>query len=58
MRCAIIEVDTRDEVMQEMEERMQNMEKMYRRRLMKEVTLNSRLPYSSCIKLRPTDRAE
>lgn len=43
MRCAIIEADTREEVMQEMEERMQNMEKMYTRRLMKEVSDNGPL---------------
>ncbi|KAJ3547715.1 hypothetical protein NM688_g5374 [Phlebia brevispora] len=40
MRCAIIEADTREEVMQEMEERMHNMEKMYTRRLMKEIEQN------------------
>ena len=37
MRCAIIEAETREEVIQEMEERMQQMEKMYTRRLMKQV---------------------
>ena len=37
MRCAIIEADTREEVMQEMEERMRTMEKTFNRRLMKEV---------------------
>jgi hypothetical protein len=37
MRCAIIEAETREEVMREMEERMRNMEKMYTRRLMNEV---------------------
>lgn len=40
MRCAVIEADTREEVMQEMEERMHNMEKMYTRRLMKEIEQN------------------
>lgn len=40
MRCAIIEADTRDEVIQEMEERMRQMEKMYTRRLMKQVEQN------------------
>lgn len=37
MRCAIIEAETREEVMREMEERMRNMEQMYSRRLMNEV---------------------
>ena len=40
MRCAIIEVETREEVMQEMEERMRTMENMYTRRLMKEVSFS------------------
>jgi acetyl-CoA carboxylase carboxyltransferase component len=38
MRCAIIEAETREEVMREMEERMRNMEVMYSRRLMTEVS--------------------
>lgn len=38
MRCAIIEAETREEVMQEMEERIRNMEKMFARRLMNEVS--------------------
>lgn len=37
MRCAIIEAETREEVMKEMEERMQSVERMYTRRLMNEV---------------------
>ncbi|KAG6868545.1 hypothetical protein C0993_001241 [Termitomyces sp. T159_Od127] len=37
MRCAIIEAETREEVMREMEERMRSMEEVYSRRLMKEV---------------------
>ncbi|KIM85470.1 hypothetical protein PILCRDRAFT_817501 [Piloderma croceum F 1598] len=37
MRCAIIEAETREEVMKEMEERMRSVEKMYARRLMNEV---------------------
>lgn len=37
MRCAIIEADTREEVIQEMEERMHRMEEMYTRRLVKQV---------------------
>ena len=38
MRCAIVEAETREEVMQEMEERMRNMEKIYTRRLAREVS--------------------
>lgn len=37
MRCAIIEAETREEVMREMEERMRSMERMYSKRLMDEV---------------------
>lgn len=37
MRCALIEAETREEVMREMEERMRSMEAMYARRLMSEV---------------------
>lgn len=37
MRCALVEAETREEVMEEMEERMRAMEKMFKRRLMKEV---------------------
>jgi len=37
MRCAIIEAETREEVMREMEERMRSMEAMHSRRLMTEV---------------------
>ncbi|KAJ6574651.1 P-loop containing nucleoside triphosphate hydrolase protein [Mycena capillaripes] len=40
MRCAIIEAEVREEVMREMEQRMASMEKMYARRLMKEVQQN------------------
>lgn len=39
MRCALIEAETREEVMREMEERMRSMEAMYARRLMSEVGL-------------------
>lgn len=38
MRCAIIEAETREEVMREMEARMRTMEEMYSRRLMNEVS--------------------
>lgn len=38
MRCALIEAETREEVMREMEERMKMMEEMYSRRLMSEVS--------------------
>lgn len=37
MRCALIEAETREEVMREMEERMRIMEEKYSRRLMSEV---------------------
>ncbi|KAH8086663.1 P-loop containing nucleoside triphosphate hydrolase protein [Cristinia sonorae] len=37
IKAAVIEAETREEVMQEMEARMRNMEKMYTRRLMAEV---------------------
>ena len=37
MRCAVIEAETREEVMREMEARMKKMEEIYTRRLMKEV---------------------
>jgi hypothetical protein len=39
MRCAVIEAETREEVMHEMEERMRSIEQMYSRRLMAEVGL-------------------
>jgi kinesin family protein 20 len=38
MRSAIIEAETREEVMREMEERMRLMEQKYSRRLMSEVS--------------------
>lgn len=34
MRCAIVEAETREEVMQEMETRMMNMERMFAKRMM------------------------
>lgn len=40
MRCAMVEAETREEVMQEMEERMQHMEAVYARRLMREVSFS------------------
>ncbi|KAK7468596.1 hypothetical protein VKT23_003100 [Stygiomarasmius scandens] len=40
MRCAIVEADTREEVMREMEDRMSDMEEMYRKRLMKSIEQN------------------
>ena len=42
MRCAITEAETREEVMEEMEERMRNMEKMYLKRITDEVKMNER----------------
>lgn len=37
MRSALVEAETREEVMREMEERMRKMEEMYSRRLRSEV---------------------
>ena len=37
MRCAVIEAETREEVMREMEERMFNMERVFAKRLKSEV---------------------
>ena len=52
MRCAIIEAETREEVMKEMDERMQSVERMYARRLMNEVYMalfvNSLQPINLC----------
>ncbi|KAI0963139.1 hypothetical protein AcW1_000304 [Taiwanofungus camphoratus] len=42
VRCAIVEATTREEVMEEMEERMRSMEKMYKRRLVQEVERNEK----------------
>lgn len=42
MRCAITEAETREEVMQEMEEKMRNMEKMYLKRIADEIEMNER----------------
>lgn len=41
MRAAMVETETREEVAQEMEERMQMMDKMYRERISREVYCNS-----------------
>ena len=41
MRCALIEAETREEVLREMEERMRKMEAMYSRRLMSEVKVTT-----------------
>lgn len=40
MRSAVIEAETREEVMREMEERIREMEKRFARRLMNEVRLS------------------
>lgn len=37
LRCAIIEAETREDVMKEMEERMREIQKTYSQRLMSEV---------------------
>ncbi|KAF8139970.1 kinesin-domain-containing protein [Boletus edulis] len=42
MRCAIVEAETREEVMKEMEERMRAVERTYATRLMSEVERNER----------------
>jgi len=42
MRCAITEAETREEVLEEMEERMRNMERMYLKRITDEVKMNER----------------
>ncbi|KAF9243827.1 kinesin-domain-containing protein [Melanogaster broomeanus] len=42
MRCAIVEAETREEVMREMEERMRAVERSYAQRLMSEVERNER----------------
>ena len=39
MRSAVVEAETREEVMREMEERIQEIEKRFTRRLMNEVRL-------------------
>ncbi|KZT23854.1 kinesin-domain-containing protein [Neolentinus lepideus HHB14362 ss-1] len=40
LRCAMIEAETREEVMKEMDERMRDMEQMFTRRLMNEIARN------------------
>ncbi|KAG1787830.1 kinesin-domain-containing protein [Suillus plorans] len=42
MRCIIVEAETREDVMKEMEERMREIEKTYSQRLMSEVERNER----------------
>ncbi|KAG1783598.1 kinesin-domain-containing protein [Suillus placidus] len=42
MRCVIVEAETREDVMKEMEERMREIEKTYSQRLMSEVERNER----------------
>lgn len=41
MRCALVEAETREEVMREMEERMRAVERTYAQRLMSEVRRHS-----------------
>lgn len=43
MRCALIEADTREEVMVEMEERMRKMQELHARRLRQEVSITGYL---------------
>lgn len=47
MRASIIEAEVREEVMKEMEERMQTMERMFMRRLASEVGPLRHTPYTS-----------
>ncbi|KAI6045091.1 kinesin-domain-containing protein [Pisolithus marmoratus] len=42
IRCAVVEAETREEVMKEMEERMREVERTYAQRLMSEVERNER----------------
>jgi hypothetical protein len=49
MRCAMIETETREEVMEEMEERIRKMEQRHARRLRQEVCLLSMLSKNSKI---------
>lgn len=42
MRCAITEAEAREEVIEEMEEKMRNMEKMYLKRITDEIEMNER----------------
>jgi hypothetical protein len=42
MRCVIVEAETREDVMKEMEERMREIEKTYSQRLMSEVKFGPR----------------
>jgi kinesin family member 20 len=42
MRCAMVEAETREEVMQEMEQRMRNMERMFMKRITNEVEQNEK----------------
>ena len=42
MRSAVVEAETREEVMREMEERISEIEKRFARRLMNEVCLSGR----------------
>lgn len=46
MHCAIIEAETREEVMEEMEDRIHHLEQNFTRRLMKEVCPRWSLPYA------------
>lgn len=38
LQCALVEADTREEVMKEMEKRMMNMERIFTRRLRREAS--------------------
>ena len=57
-RCAIIEAETREEVIREMEERMRSMERMYAKRLMDEVgdEISSTRPLADYFRLGQAER--
>lgn len=44
IRCAVVEAETRESVMQEMEERMKEMERLHAQRLDREVVFPPRNP--------------
>ena len=58
MRCAIVEAETREEVMKEMEERMRAVERTYALRLMSEVRRYNRQGICSTNGARQVERNE
>ncbi len=57
LRCALIEAETREEVMVEMEERMRSMEDMFTRRLMRVVGLSTHAD-EGCVQILSLDGAQ